>query len=142
MKDLIACCGLDCENCDARKATVNNDDALRKKTAKQWAEANDAPIKPEHINCMGCRTEGVKYLYCSDLCPVRKCVSEKGYDTCADCAEIDACEVVAQVFKNAPEARGNLRQNAWRQNCIRLWACLAYHGYQCCTSNRMVFAGA
>lgn len=35
MKDLIACCGLDCENCDARKATVNNDDALRKKTAKQ-----------------------------------------------------------------------------------------------------------
>lgn len=31
MKDLIACCGLDCENCDARKATVNNDDALRKK---------------------------------------------------------------------------------------------------------------
>ena len=58
MKDLIACCGLDCENCDARKATVNNDDALRKKTAKQWAEANDAPIKPEHINCMGCRTAG------------------------------------------------------------------------------------
>lgn len=109
MKDLIACCGLDCENCDARKATVNNDDALRKKTAKRWAEANDAPIKPEHINCMGCRTEGVKYLYCSDLCPVRKCVSEKGYDTYADCAEIDACEVVAQVFKNAPEARGNLK---------------------------------
>lgn len=67
------------------------------------------PIKPEHISCMGCRTEGVKYLYCSDLCPVRKCVSEKGYDTCADCAEIDACEVVAQVFKNAPEARGNLK---------------------------------
>ena len=25
MKDLIACCGLDCENCDARKATVNNE---------------------------------------------------------------------------------------------------------------------
>lgn len=38
-----------------------------------------------------------------------KCVSEKGYDTCADCAGIDACEVVAQVFKNAPEARGNLK---------------------------------
>lgn len=109
MKDLIACCGLDCENCDARKATVNNDDALREKTAKQWAEANDAPIKPEHINCMGCRTEGVKYLYCGDLCPVRKCVSEKGYDTCADCAEIDTCEVVAQVFKNAPDACGNLK---------------------------------
>lgn len=29
MKDLIACCGLDCENCDARKATVNNDEMGR-----------------------------------------------------------------------------------------------------------------
>lgn len=142
MKDLIACCGLDCENCDARKATVNNDDALRKKTAKQWAEANDAPIKPEHINCMGCRTEGVKYLYCSDLCPVRKCVSEK-------------VTTHAQTVRRSTLARWShkssrmrlrpvaiLRQNAWRQNSIRLWACLAYHGYQCCTSNRMVFAGA
>ena len=26
MKQLIACCGLDCENCDARIATINNDD--------------------------------------------------------------------------------------------------------------------
>ena len=46
MKDLIACCGLDCEKCDARKATLNNDDTLREKTARLWAEANNAPIKP------------------------------------------------------------------------------------------------
>ena len=36
MKQLIACCGLDCENCAARIATVNNDDELREKTAKEW----------------------------------------------------------------------------------------------------------
>lgn len=53
MKDLIACCGLDCENCDARKATVNNDDALRKKTAKQWAEANDAPYQARAYQLYG-----------------------------------------------------------------------------------------
>lgn len=111
MKDLIACCGLDCENCDARKATITNDDELRVKTAKEWAEANDAPIKPEHINCIGCRTEGVKYLYCSDLCPVRKCVREKGYKTCADCPEIDACGMVGQIFKNVPDARNNLKSS-------------------------------
>ena len=35
MKQLIACCGLDCENCAARIATVNNDDELREKTAKE-----------------------------------------------------------------------------------------------------------
>ena len=26
----IACCGLDCEKCDARLATINNDDKLKK----------------------------------------------------------------------------------------------------------------
>ena len=33
MKQLIACCGLDCESCDARIATVKNDNELREKTA-------------------------------------------------------------------------------------------------------------
>lgn len=30
MKNLIAFCGLDCESCEARKATVENDLELRK----------------------------------------------------------------------------------------------------------------
>ena len=30
---LIGCCGLDCETCDARIATITNDNALREKTA-------------------------------------------------------------------------------------------------------------
>lgn len=43
MKQLIACCGLDCENCAARIATVNNDDELREKTAKEWSVLNNTP---------------------------------------------------------------------------------------------------
>ena len=53
MKNMIAYCGLDCEKCDAYLATINNDQALREKTAKLWAELNNAPILPEHINCEG-----------------------------------------------------------------------------------------
>ena len=34
MKQLIACCGLDCESCDARIATVENDNELKEKTAR------------------------------------------------------------------------------------------------------------
>jgi len=34
MKQLIACCGIDCENCDARIATIANDNDLREETAK------------------------------------------------------------------------------------------------------------
>ena len=33
MNDLIGCCGLDCETCDARIATLTNDNVLREKTA-------------------------------------------------------------------------------------------------------------
>lgn len=109
-KDLIACCGLDCGNCDARKATINDDDELRAETAKKWAEANNAPIRPEHINCMGCRTEGVKYIFCDEMCPIRKCVMGKGYDNCGDCADVDVCGIVGNLFRNVPEARENLER--------------------------------
>ena len=60
MKELIAFCGLDCERCEAFIATKNDDDALRKKVAKEWSELNGVDITPEMINCQGCRTNGVK----------------------------------------------------------------------------------
>lgn len=59
-KELIGCCGLDCEKCDARLATLNNDDELRRKTAELWSKLNSADITPEMINCTGCRPDGVK----------------------------------------------------------------------------------
>ncbi len=52
---LIACCGLDCEKCDARIATLADDNALREKTAALWSKLNGAQITPEMINCTGCR---------------------------------------------------------------------------------------
>lgn len=109
MKELIGCCGLDCETCDARLATIRDDDELREATARRWAEANSAPIVAEHINCLGCRTEGVKYLYCDRMCPIRKCARGKGYDTCGDCPDVDSCRIVGDLFDNVPEARGNLK---------------------------------
>ena len=43
MKDMIGYCGLDCEKCDAYKATANDDQVLREKTAKLWAELKQRP---------------------------------------------------------------------------------------------------
>ena len=51
MKKLLGCCGLDCENCGAYIATVNDDNEMRIKTAKLWSEWNNADIPPEAINC-------------------------------------------------------------------------------------------
>jgi hypothetical protein len=109
MKELIACCGLDCESCDARIATVENNNKLREKTAQKWSVMNNSPeITAATINCMGCRTEGVKFAYCSNHCEIRKCVSEKGFNTCGDCKELDNCQMVAPIFQHAPDAKENL----------------------------------
>ena len=47
MNDFIAYCGLDCEACEARLATVNNDNELRIKVSKEWSELNGVEITLE-----------------------------------------------------------------------------------------------
>lgn len=107
MKDLIAYCGLDCEVCEARIATINNDDKLRDEVAKEWSELNGVEITPEMINCTGCRIDGVKTPYCESLCPIRQCAKDR-YETCGDCSEIARCEKVKMILDNNSYARSNL----------------------------------
>ena len=109
MKKMIAYCGLDCEKCDAYLATVNDDQALREKTAKAWAELNHAPILPEHINCLGCRADGVKTVFCDSLCEIRRCALKRGVETCGDCPDMEQCRTVGMIFESAPEVRYNLK---------------------------------
>ena len=108
MKKLIAYCGLDCEKCDARKATLNNDNALREQVAKLWSEMNGVEINAEMINCEGCREDGVKTPFCDSLCPIRQCALGKEYETCGSCSELDNCKTVGMVISNNAEAARNL----------------------------------
>ena len=109
MKDYIAFCGLDCERCEARLATVNDDDALREPVAKLWSELNGVEITPEMINCAGCRIDGVKTPFCDSLCEIRQCALAKHMETCGSCGEMDRCEKLAMIIGNNAEARGNLK---------------------------------
>lgn len=108
MKDSIAFCGLDCEKCEARIATANDDDALRAAVAKKWSEWNHAEITPAMIDCDGCRVEGRKTVYCESLCPIRQCALAKGFETCGGCGEVSSCEKAAMILGNNPDARRNL----------------------------------
>ncbi|MGM9753269.1 MAG: GNAT family N-acetyltransferase [Candidatus Cryptobacteroides sp.] len=108
MKELTAYCGLDCGHCDARIATISNDDELRARTAALWCEWNNTDeIKPEHINCLGCKADGVKTYFCTCMCEVRKCCIANGYATCADCAGKAGCEKLAPFLDNK-DARNNI----------------------------------
>lgn len=109
MKQLLGCCGLDCEACGAYIATVNDDDEMRQKTAALWSEWNQTEIPPEAINCLGCRGDGVKAYYCSHLCEIRKCALGKGYATCAECDGRESCATLKVIHNNSKEAADNLR---------------------------------
>ena len=121
MKDYIAYCGLDCEACEARRATLNDDNALRRRVAKEWSALNGVEITPEMINCTGCRVEGVKTPYCDSLCPIRQCALARGVSTCGSCADMAACEKLAMILDNNAEARDNLKK-AYRIQSERLTA--------------------
>lgn len=110
MKDYIAYCGLDCEVCDARLATIHEDDALRKKVAKLWSELNGVTITPDMIHCVGCRIDGVKTPYCDSLCPIRQCAMERKVETCGSCGELGNCEKVGMIIRNNADAYRNLKR--------------------------------
>ena len=110
MKNLIAYCGLDCEKCEARLATINNDNDLRTKVADKWSKLNNITITPEMINCEGCRTDGKKTVFCDKLCAIRQCAINKKHETCGDCAEMKTCKKVAMVIGNNADAFKNLEK--------------------------------
>lgn len=108
MNDYIAFCGLDCETCDARIATVRDDQALREKTARLWSELNGVEITPDMIRCDGCRRDGAKTPYCESLCPIRQCALGRHVETCGGCAEMETCPKVGMVIGGNAAARRNL----------------------------------
>ena len=104
---MMAFCGLECDECKALIATKNNDDALRAEVAQEWATLYNAPIRPEHINCTGCRSEGVKNYYCEQLCKVRKCNIERGLEHCGMCVDF-ACDKIGEILKFNPDLQKKL----------------------------------
>ena len=110
MKNFIAYCGLDCEKCEARLATINNDNELRIEVADKWSKLNNITITPEMINCEGCRIDGKKTVFCDKLCEIRQCALNKKYKTCGDCNEMKSCKKVAMVIGNNKDALKNLEK--------------------------------
>ncbi|MEI6172362.1 MAG: DUF3795 domain-containing protein [Bacteroidota bacterium] len=109
MEKLISCCGLNCATCDARIATISNDDELKRQTAEKWRVQYHAPdITPEMINCTGCREPGNKFGHWAE-CGMRKCASSKGFNTCGQCDTLQSCDIIKPVLQFAPEAVENLK---------------------------------
>lgn len=106
---MIACCGLNCNECGAFIATQTNDDAKRAEVAAAWSKEYNKTIHPEDIVCDGCQSDtGNVFSYCK-VCEIRSCVNEKGLETCADCPKY-ACERLQEFFKLVPVAQDQLNK--------------------------------
>lgn len=105
-------CGLNCEGCPVLIATVNDDNALRQATAKAWSQLYAGFLKDElktqDMNCSGCQSENERlFVGCRD-CPIRGCCGEKGFSSCALCAEYETCGMLIGFFTQHQQAKDNL----------------------------------
>jgi hypothetical protein len=79
-----------------------DDTARREETARKWSELYRADIRPEQINCNGCKSEGARFFHC-DICDIRQCCSSKDVNNCALCEDY-ICDKLSAFIKLAPEA--------------------------------------
>lgn len=107
MSDMTACCGILCSKCDAFIATSSDDDAKRAKTAELWSKQYGMAVKPEEINCDGCRPDSSRLFSHCQVCEIRKCARDKAVANCAHCDDY-ACEKLEGFFKMVPDAREKL----------------------------------
>ena len=107
---MIGYCGINCEKCEARIATIKDDDKMREEVSRKWCELfHTDMITPDIINCTGCKGDGVKYIFCNQMCKIKPCVTKKGYESCAECLNMDICEILVEEIGNNEDAKNNLK---------------------------------
>ena len=105
---MIAYCGIVCTECPAFEATQKNDDAKRREVAEAWTKQYNMSIKPEDVNCDGCKSEGKRFGYCN-ICQIRKCALGRGVENCAYCGEY-ACDNLTSFISMVPHAKTTLEE--------------------------------
>ena len=107
MGPMIAFCGLDCSTCEAYIVTQANDEPGKQKLLEKWrVEYHSPKMEINAVNCDGCHAMLRLGGYCQ-LCSVRKCALERGFDTCAECPDY-ACRTLGHILAMVPQARANL----------------------------------
>jgi hypothetical protein len=107
MGEMIAVCGLRCDECGAYIAWRDNDNDKRAETAATWSRLYQVDVAPSAINCGGCTSEGEVVFHHCTVCEIRRCGLARGVANCAHCEDY-ACDKLEEFFNMAPECRTTL----------------------------------
>ena len=109
MSSKLAYCGLNCAECPAYLATLNNDSDLRASTQEKW-NTTEYPVTLEDINCEGCKANsGIHFKWCNQ-CAVRGCASKRGVESCAHCDEYICGTLTKWLSQTGDEAKERLEK--------------------------------
>lgn len=97
-------CGINCEKCDVYRATLEDDEELRIKTAEKWSRETGLIINPEDINCKGCFSEYNDLCSFAKKCKIRMCAVKRVSESCGKCEEYP-CKMLRKFLKPIPEAK-------------------------------------
>ncbi len=102
----MGCCGMDCDNCEARKATLRKDIKALARIASEQGSRGDSFILPSRVKCTGCLAAGEKSVTCNE-CRIRLCAMENNIPHCGFCEEFP-CDLGNEVWEAVPEYKHNL----------------------------------
>jgi hypothetical protein len=107
MNQMIAVCGLYCDECEAFIATFNDDDEKRAEVAGLWSKQFNCELELADINCLGCTSGSDCLIGHCRVCEIRNCAKEKQVENCAYCDNY-VCKKLERFFQTVPDARKHL----------------------------------
>lgn len=88
-------CGYTCpEGCEFKKASLEDDAALKKEAFEAWKieERYGITFEAEKVFCFGCKIADKPAGVVTANCTVRICAMDKGMEACIQCKELTTCK--------------------------------------------------
>jgi len=132
-KELLAPCGLYCGVCGVIIATRNDDHKFRQRLSTVYG------VRPDQVRCRGCMSDDL-FVYCQ-VCPIRDCVNEKGYQGCHQCDDFPCGHI--EKFPLPVGKKVQLRAiPQWRKMGTEKWVEAEEKRYVCPNCGYKLFRGA
>jgi anaerobic selenocysteine-containing dehydrogenase len=88
-------CGYQCsDECKLYKATITNDEALKKEAYAEWQmkERYGMEFDPEQVFCYKCKADDKPMSRILQKCTVRHCARGKELSACFQCKDLKTCD--------------------------------------------------